>query len=46
MNNMNTKNQIENSHYLIEFKDGKIHLFDKANQANYPNIISVIDDGD
>ena len=46
MNNMNTKNQIENSHYLIEFKDGQIHLFDKVNQANYPNIISVIDDGD
>ena len=46
MNNMNTKNKIENSHYLIEFKDGQIHLFDKVNQANYPNIISVIDDGD
>ena len=46
MNNMNTKNQIENSHYLLEFKDGQIHLFDKINQANYPNIISVIDDGD
>lgn len=46
MNNMNTKNQIENSHYLIEFKDGQFHLFDKVNQANYPNIISVIDDGD
>ena len=46
MNNMNTKNQIENSHYLIEFKDGHIHLFDKVNQANYPNILSVIDDGD
>ena len=46
MNNMNIKNQIENSHYLIEFKDGQIHLFDKVNQANYPNILSVIDDGD
>lgn len=46
MNNMNTKNQIENSHYLIEFKDGQIHLFDKVNQTNYPNIISIIDDGD
>lgn len=46
MNNMNTKNQIENSHYLIEFKDGQIELFDKVNQTNYPNIISVIDDGD
>lgn len=46
MNNMNTKHQIENSHYLIEFKDGQIHLFDKVNQANYPNILSVIDDGD
>lgn len=46
MNKMNTKNQIENSHYLIEFKDGQIELFDKLNQENYRNIISVIDDGD